>query len=96
MNNVKPFEEYESQVRSYCRHFPTVFTKAKGSFLYDEAGRKYLDFFCGAGGVNYGHNNDAIKKKVVEYLESDGVMHSLDMYTVPKREFIEFYEQKIL
>ncbi len=95
-SNVKPFEEYESAVRSYCRHFPTVFTTAKGPFLYDEDGREYIDFFCGAGGLNYGHNNDYIKRKVVEYLESDGVMHSLDMYTVPKREFIEFYEEKIL
>jgi len=95
-SNVKPFEEYESQVRSYCRNFPAVFTTAKGPFLYDEDGREYIDFFCGAGGLNYGHNNDYIKEKVLAYLESDGVMHALDMYTAPKREFIEFYEEKIL
>lgn len=94
--NTKPFEQYESEVRSYCRNFPTVFTTAKGSFLYDEEGRKYIDFFCGAGGLNYGHNNDYIKRKVIEYLENDGVMHALDMYTAPKRDFIEFYEEKIL
>ncbi len=94
--NVKAFEEYESEVRSYCRHFPTVFTKAKGSFLYDEAGREYIDFFCGAGALNYGHNNERIKQKVIDYLQSDGVMHALDMYTAPKREFIEYYEEKIL
>lgn len=95
-NNVKPFEEYESQVRSYCRNFPTVFTTAKGPFLYDENGKEYIDFFSGAGGLNYGHNNDFIKGKVLEYLESDGVMHALDMYTAPKRDFLEFYEEKIL
>ena len=94
--NTKAFETYESQVRSYCRNFPAVFTTAKGPFIYDEDGREYIDFFCGAGGLNYGHNPDAIKKKVVEYLESDGVMHALDMYTAPKREFIEFYEKEIL
>lgn len=94
--NVRPFEEYESQVRSYCRHFPTVFTTAKGSFLFDEDGKRYIDFFCGAGGVNYGHNNDYIKGKVLEYLQSDGVTHALDMYTAPKRDFIQFYEEKIL
>ena len=94
--NTQPFEEYESQVRSYCRNFPTVFTTAKGSFLYDEDGKEYIDFFCGAGGLNYGHNNEYIKEKVLEYLESDGVMHALDMYTAPKREFLEFYEEKIL
>ncbi len=94
--NTQPFEEYESQVRSYCRNFPTVFTTAKGSFLYDEDGKEYIDFFCGAGGLNYGHNNEYIKEKVLEYLQSDGVMHALDMYTAPKREFLEFYEEKIL
>lgn len=94
--NTRPFEEYESEVRSYCRNFPAVFTTAKGPFLYDEDGREYIDFFCGAGGLNYGHNNDYIKEKVVEYLQSDGVMHALDMYTAPKREFLTFYEEKIL
>lgn len=95
-NRTKPFEEYESEVRSYCRNFPTVFTTAKGPYLYDEDGREYIDFFCGAGALNYGHNNDYIKEKVLRYLESDGVMHALDMYTEPKRELIEFYEEKVL
>lgn len=94
--NTKAFETYESEVRSYCRNFPAVFTTAKGPFLYDEDGREYIDFFCGAGGLNYGHNNDYIKSRLLSYLESDGVMHALDMYTVPKRELIEFYEEKIL
>ena len=94
--DTKVFEEYESEVRSYCRHFPTVFTKAKGAYFYDEDGNKYIDFFCGAGAVNYGHNNPEIKKKLIEYLENDGVMHALDMYTVPKREFIETFEEKVL
>ena len=93
---TQPFESYESQVRSYCRNFPAVFTTAKGPFLYDEDGKEYIDFFCGAGALNYGHNPDRIKREIVQYLESDGVMHALDMYTAPKREFIEFYEEKVL
>ena len=94
--DTQVFEQYESEVRSYCRHFPTVFTKAKGANFYDEDGRKFIDFFCGAGAVNYGHNNPEIKQKLIEYLESDGVMHALDMYTVPKREFIKIFEEKVL
>lgn len=94
--NTEAFESYESEVRSYCRHFPTVFRTAKGADFFDEDGRKYIDFFCGAGAVNYGHNNDYIKQKLISYLESDGVMHALDMYTVPKREFIETFEEKVL
>ncbi len=94
--NTRPFETYESEVRSYCRNFPTVFTKAKGSLLYDEDGREYIDFFCGAGALNYGHNNPYIKNRLIDYLEQDGVLHAMDMYTAPKREFIEYFEEKII
>ena len=62
--NTKTFETYESDVRSYCRHFPKVFTDAKGAVLKDEDGTEYIDFFCGAGAVTYGHNNPYIKQKV--------------------------------
>ncbi len=93
---TKTFENYESSVRSYCRHFPKVFTDAKGALMTDEKGEKYIDFFCGAGAVNYGHNNDYIKSKVIDYLATDGIIHALDMYTVPKREFIDTLETKII
>ncbi|MEE0957940.1 MAG: aspartate aminotransferase family protein [Ruminococcus sp.] len=94
--NTKTFEEYESVVRSYCRHFPKVFTNAKGAVITDEDGNEYIDFFCGAGAVNYGHNNPYIKQKMVDYLMTDGIIHALDMYTVPKRDFIETLEKKII
>ncbi|MCF0237554.1 MAG: aspartate aminotransferase family protein [Sphaerochaetaceae bacterium] len=90
------FEQYESEVRSYCRKFPKVFKKAKGPYIYDEDNNKYLDFFCGAGALNYGHNNDYIKSKVVQYLLDDGIVHAMDMYNVAKGEFVETYEEKIL
>lgn len=64
--------------------------------MRDENGKTYIDFFCGAGAVNYGHNNDYIKEKLIRYLQSDGIVHSLDMYTTAKREFIDFFEEKVL
>lgn len=94
--DTQVFEKYESEVRSYCRHFPTVFTRSKGAKMFDEQGNEYIDFFCGAGALNYGHNNDYIKPKLVEYLMNDGIIHALDMYTAPKREFIEFMQENIL
>ncbi len=94
--NTSVFEQYESEVRSYCRSFPTVFTKAKGSVITAEDGKEYIDFFCGAGALNYGHNNDYIKSKIIEYLENDGIIHSLDMFTTAKRDFIDFFEKNIL
>jgi diaminobutyrate-2-oxoglutarate transaminase len=94
MTNI--FDRRESQVRSYCRSFPAVFQKALGPFLYDEAGNEYIDFFCGAGTLNYGHNNPKIKQAVIDYLQRDGVVHALDMWTTAKREFLETFESVIL
>ena len=94
--NTNAFENYESNVRSYCRSFPTVFTKAKGSVMTDEDGKEYIDFFAGAGALNYGHNPDSMVEKLVEYLKNDGIVHSMDMYTAPKRDFIEYFQEKIL
>jgi diaminobutyrate-2-oxoglutarate transaminase len=90
------FERRESKVRSYCRSFPRVFKKAKGPFLYDVSGRRYIDFFCGAGALNYGHNDDAINRVICDYLQSDGIIHSLDMATCAKQRFLERFEATIL
>ncbi|MEQ6377051.1 diaminobutyrate--2-oxoglutarate transaminase [Bacillaceae bacterium S4-13-56] len=95
-NNLDVFENIESQVRSYCRSFPTVFTKAKGHLMWDESGKEYIDFFSGAGALNYGHNDEKMKKKLVEYIMEDGITHSLDMATSAKREFISSFNDIIL
>lgn len=96
MKRVSIFEKLESNVRSYCRSFPVVFDRAKGDLLYSEDGRAYIDFFAGAGALNYGHNNDYIKGRVLDYLTSDRIMHGLDMYTMAKREFIQSFSERIL
>lgn len=90
------YEKYESEVRSYCRKWPTEFTTAKGSIIKDVNGEEYLDFFDGAGALDYGHNPDYIKEKLIKYLEDDGIMHSLDMHAKPKSDFIEFFEEKVI
>src|SRR5574340_89450 len=90
------FEHRESEVRSYSRNWPTVFTSASGSWLRDEDGRDYLDFFAGAGALNYGHNNPVLKSALVHYSCYDGLTHGLDMATVAKRELLETFERTIL
>lgn len=92
----KVFEENESSVRSYCRKYPVVFERAKGSYLYDGEGQAYLDFLSGCGALNYGHNNEEIKKAVIDYLMGDNVTHAMDMYTEAKAEFIDTFVEKIL
>ncbi|MQA16738.1 MAG: diaminobutyrate--2-oxoglutarate transaminase [Pseudonocardiaceae bacterium] len=90
------FDTLESQVRSYSRGWPVTFDRALGSWMYDEDGKAYLDFFGGAGALNYGHNNPLFKQALIDYIQRDGVTHGLDMNTVAKREFLEAFQSSIL
>ena len=90
------FTKHESEVRSYCRNWPAVFTRARGSWITDVDGKEYLDFFAGAGALNYGHNNPKLKSALLDYIADDGITHGLDMATVAKGKFIEAFTEKIL
>ena len=89
------FEKKESNVRSYCRSFPTIFDRALNAELFS-GGKRYVDFFAGAGVMNYGHNNPYVKGKILEYLSEDNIIHGLDMFTVAKKNFMEAFEEKVL
>ena len=93
---MQVINELESEVRSYCRCWPVTFTRASGHTLYDNQGNEYLDFFAGAGALNYGHNDPGMKRKLVEYLTDDGIVHSLDMATVAKETFLNTFNEVIL
>jgi diaminobutyrate-2-oxoglutarate transaminase len=90
------FTRRESNVRSYCRSFPTVFDRAEGSEQIDVDGRRYIDFFAGAGALNYGHNPPELRQVLIEYLAHGGVTHSLDLHTAAKKRFLESFERVIL
>lgn len=90
------FNQHESEVRSYCRSFTTVFNKASNAMLWDASGSRYIDFFAGAGSLNYGHNNPAIRSKLVDYMLEDGITHSLDMATKAKEQFLLRFHKTIL
>lgn len=93
---METINRLESEVRGYVRSFPVVFTTAKGNHMTDEDGNVYLDFFSGAGALNYGHNDDVMKKALMDYVASDGVTHGLDMATVEKRNFLKTFEEVIM
>ncbi|WP_028316099.1 diaminobutyrate--2-oxoglutarate transaminase [Desulfatibacillum aliphaticivorans] len=86
---MRIFENYESRVRGYIRAFPVIFEKAYGSILTDTMGKEYIDFFAGAGTLNYGHNNESASNAMIEYLKGQGVVHGLDMATKAKERFLE-------
>lgn len=90
------FDQWESNVRGYVRTWPTVFKSASNARQVDENGKSYIDFFGGAGVLNFGHNNERMKKAIVDFIQADGVAHSLDMATTVKREFIQAFVDTIL
>lgn len=42
-------KEIESNVRSYCRCYPSVFDTAQGAYVTNKSGVRYLDFLTGCG-----------------------------------------------
>ncbi|UVI33234.1 diaminobutyrate--2-oxoglutarate transaminase [Paenibacillus spongiae] len=95
-DRLQVFGNLESNVRSYCRSFPAKFKRASGHQLWDAEGRSYIDFFAGAGALNYGHNPPEMKKKLIKYLVEDGISHSLDMATEAKERFLTRFNDVIL
>ena len=81
--------DFESSARSYPRKFPIAIKKAKGSWVEDVEGNKYLDFLCGAGTLALGHNDDEVNARMVELLTSDFPLHTLDLTTPVKEKFVE-------
>lgn len=94
MNQI--IDQYESEVRGYCRSFNATFEKARGAWLIDTDGKRYLDFLAGAGVLNYGHNPPRLKRRLLEYIEQDGVSHTLDMYSSAKAAFLQRFNKVIL
>jgi diaminobutyrate-2-oxoglutarate transaminase len=90
------FERFESNVRYYCRDFPVVFKRAEQSFMFDVEKNRYIDFMCGAGSLNYGHNHPHIKSAILDYINENGIMQSLDLYTEAKYRFVDALQSTIL
>lgn len=90
------FELKESNVRSYCRDFTDTFHTAEGSTLTSEQGQLFIDFFSGAGALNYGHNNPVLKAALLDYIAQNGITHGLDFKTTAKKAFLTAFEEQVL
>ncbi|MCW7537584.1 diaminobutyrate--2-oxoglutarate transaminase [Aquabacterium sp. A7-Y] len=90
------FHRRESEVRGYCRRFPSVFVSARGSILRDAQGRDYIDFLAGCSSLNYGHNDPDMSGALIEHIAAHGIALGLDLFTDAKRAFLESFENLIL
>ncbi|MBF0254178.1 MAG: aspartate aminotransferase family protein [Candidatus Omnitrophica bacterium] len=62
MNRV--INDYERYVIPCYRKLPVVFTRGRGSWLWDDTGRKYLDFFSGWAVSSLGHAHPRVAKAI--------------------------------
>ena len=95
-SDIAIFKRRESEARSYCRGFDTVFTAAKGSEMIARDGTRYIDFLAGCSSLNYGHNDPDMKQALIAHLQSDGLAHGLDLHTDTKADFLNAFDRHIL
>ncbi len=63
-----------------------IIKKAKNQFIWDEKGKKYLDFFAGISVCNLGHCNEKVIKAAKKQLDSFAHVSNL-YYAPPQIEF---------
>jgi acetylornithine/N-succinyldiaminopimelate aminotransferase len=73
-----------SPLMSTYARFPITLVKGKGSYVWDDQGKKYLDFTAGIATCNLGHVPDVVKEKVEEQLQN--LWHCSNLYHIPNQE----------
>ena len=89
-------ESIESEVRSYSRAYPVTFGKSRNATMYDIDGKEYIDFLAGCGSLNYGHNNEAMRSALLDYIQGYGIAMSMDIHTESKERFIAAFHEHVL
>ena len=70
-----------SHVMNTYARLPVGFTKGKGSYLEDEAGKRYLDALTGIAVVGLGHAHPAVAKALAQQAET--LTHTSNLYEIP-------------
>jgi len=64
----KDFLKYQAQTSSHP--LAIEIAKAKGSYIYDTSGKKYLDFVAGVSANSLGHNNPRVTAAIKNQLDA--------------------------
>lgn len=75
---VQMRKDYLMPCLGYFYKNPPVFVKGEMQYLYDDKGKKYLDFFAGVSVMNCGHSNPEILNKVIDQMSS--LQHLTNVY----------------
>jgi len=59
---------------------PLQLVKARGEYVWDEQGRRYLDAIGGIVCISAGHNHPRIKQAIMDMLDNDEIQHTSMLY----------------
>lgn len=76
-------ENHSAVMNTYGR-FPITIVKGKGSYVWDEKGKEYLDYTSGIATCNLGHVPDKVQAALKEQL--DTLWHCSNLYHIPIQE----------
>ncbi len=73
-----------SHVMNTYARLPVAFVRGQGVWLYDEAGKQYLDALAGIAVNTLGHNHPRLVKALTEQIGR--IIHSSNLFQVPLQE----------
>ncbi|WP_112182350.1 MULTISPECIES: acetylornithine transaminase [Paraliobacillus] len=73
-----------SAIMPTYNRFPITLTKGKGSYVWDDKDKIYLDYTAGLATCNLGHVPDAVKEAVENQLGN--LWHCSNLYQIPSQE----------
>jgi len=71
-------------MNTYARQ-PVAFVRGQGVWLWDDAGKKYLDALAGIAVNTLGYGHPRLKKALMARLES-GILHTSNLWRIPDQE----------
>jgi len=83
MSNPSVITNPQPIMNTYAR-FPLTLVKGEGSYVWDDSGKKYLDFSSGIATCNLGHAPTYVREKLEEQLKN--LWHCSNLYHIPAQE----------
>jgi len=71
-------------MNTYARQ-PVAFVRGEGVWLWDEAGKKYLDALAGIAVNTLGYGHPRFKKAILDRINS-GIIHTSNLWRIPDQE----------
>lgn len=88
------YKDADKYIINTYKRYPLTIVSGKGSYLFDESGKKYLDFIAGIAVCSLGHCPEIIQNTLSK--QSKKLIHTSNLfYTIPQAEVAKTLAKKI-